>query len=172
MSFSSWGLECKSRKSRDTWSDEQVWPWSTKLSRQKLAEFCQENALIIANTLLQQYKRTLHRDITRWSIQKSDWLYSLQVKIHAWMLSCFSHVWLFATLWTVAHQALLSWDSLGKNTRVSYHFLLQGIFPTQGSNPHLLHLMLYTVREKQDLELTVAQNITFLLQNSGLDLRK
>ena len=71
-----------------------------------------------------------------------------------------------------AHQALLSWDSLGKNTRVSYHFLLQGIFPTQGSNPHLLHLMLYTVREKQDLELTVAQNITFLLQNSGLDLRK
>ena len=26
-----------------------------------------------------------------------------------------------------------------KNTRVSCHFLLQGIFPTQGSNPWLLH---------------------------------
>ena len=24
------GLECKSRKSRDTWSNKQVWPWSTK----------------------------------------------------------------------------------------------------------------------------------------------
>ena len=24
------GLECKSRKSRDTWSSRQVWPWSTK----------------------------------------------------------------------------------------------------------------------------------------------
>ena len=24
------GLECKSRKSRDTWSNRQVWPWSTK----------------------------------------------------------------------------------------------------------------------------------------------
>ena len=24
------GLECKSRKSRDTWSDSQVWPWSTE----------------------------------------------------------------------------------------------------------------------------------------------
>ena len=23
-------LECKSRKSRDTWSNRQVWPWSTK----------------------------------------------------------------------------------------------------------------------------------------------
>ena len=27
---------------------------------------------------------------------------------HACMLSCFSHVWLFATLWTIAHQAPLS----------------------------------------------------------------
>ena len=40
------GLECKSRKSRDTWSNRQVWPWSTKWSRAK--EFCQENALVIA----------------------------------------------------------------------------------------------------------------------------
>ena len=23
------GLECKSRKSRDTWSNRQIWPWST-----------------------------------------------------------------------------------------------------------------------------------------------
>ena len=29
-------------------------------------------------------------------------------------------------------------DSLGKNTGVGCCFLLQGIFPTQGSNPHLL----------------------------------
>ena len=29
---------------------------------------------------------------------------------------------------------------LGKNTRVSCHPVLQGIFPTQGSNPGLLHL--------------------------------
>ena len=30
-------------------------------------------------------------------------------------------------------------DSLGKNTAVGCHFLLQGIFPTQGSNPGLPH---------------------------------
>ena len=31
------------------------------------------------------------------------------------------------------------WDSPGKNTEVDCHALLQGIFPTQGSNPGLLH---------------------------------
>ena len=30
-------------------------------------------------------------------------------------------------------------DYAGKNTEVGCHFLLQGIFPNQGSNPHLLH---------------------------------
>ena len=32
-------------------------------------------------------------------------------------------------------------DSLGKNTKVRCCALLQGIFPTQGLNPHLLHLL-------------------------------
>ena len=32
------------------------------------------------------------------------------------------------------------WNFPGKNTRMGYHFLLQGIFPTQGLNPHLLPL--------------------------------
>ena len=31
-------VECKSRKSRDTWSNRQVWPWSTKWSRAKANE--------------------------------------------------------------------------------------------------------------------------------------
>ena len=48
---------------------------------QRLAEFCQENALVIANTFFQQHKRRLHMNITRWSISKSDWLYSLQSKM-------------------------------------------------------------------------------------------
>ena len=34
---------------------------------------------------------------------------------------------------------LCPWDSLGKNTGVGCHFLLQGIFPIQGSNPGLPH---------------------------------
>ena len=34
---------------------------------------------------------------------------------------------------------LCPWDSPGKTTGVGYHFLLQGIFPTQELNPGLLH---------------------------------
>ena len=33
------------------------------------------------------------------------------------------------------------WNSQGKNTGVGCHALLQGIFLTQGSNPHLLRLL-------------------------------
>jgi hypothetical protein len=33
------------------------------------------------------------------------------------------------------------WDSSGNNTGVGCHALLQGIFPTQGSNLHLLCLL-------------------------------
>ena len=36
---------------------------------------------------------------------------------------------------------LCPWDSPGKNAGVGCHFLLQGIFPTQGLNPCLLHLL-------------------------------
>ena len=42
------------------------------------------------------------------------------------------------TLWTVAARLLRPWDSLGKNTGVGCHFLLQGNFPIQGSNSCLL----------------------------------
>ena len=50
-----------------------------------------------------------------------------------------SHVWLFAILWTVACQTSHPWNFPGKNTGVGTHSLLQGIFPTQGSNLGLLH---------------------------------
>ena len=35
---------------------------------------------------------------------------------------------------------LRPWNSPGKDIGVGCHFLLQGIFPTQGLNPGLLHL--------------------------------
>ena len=42
-------------------------------TRHRIIEFCQENALVIANTLFQQHKRRLYTlDITRWSKPKSD----------------------------------------------------------------------------------------------------
>ena len=59
-----------------------------------------------------------------------------------WVSSVFSHSVKsdLAITWTVACQALMSMDdSLGKNTGVGCHALLQGIPLTQGSNPSLPH---------------------------------
>ena len=54
------------------------------------------------------------------------------------VLGCFSHIWLFATLWTVAHQAPPSMGLSRQEYWSRLHALLQGMFPTQGSNPCLL----------------------------------
>ena len=62
------GLECKSRKSGDTWSNRQVWPWSTKWGRAKANRVLPKDGLVIADTLFQPQKRQLHVDIIRWSI--------------------------------------------------------------------------------------------------------
>ena len=40
---------------------------------------------------------------------------------------------------------LCPWVSPSKNTEVGCHFLLQGIFLTQGSNLHLLHWQAYSL---------------------------
>ena len=57
----------------------------------------------------------------------------------ACMLRHFRRVQLFATP-EEPTRLLCLWDSPGKNTGVGCHALLQGIFPTQGLNPHLLHI--------------------------------
>ena len=51
-----------------------------------------------------------------------------------WKWKSLSSFWLFAT-----HGMYSPWDSPGQNTGVSSLCLLQGIFPTQESNPGLLH---------------------------------
>ena len=50
-----------------------------------------------------------------------------------------SRVWLCATPWAAARQAPLSVGFPGKKTGVGCHFLLQGVFPTQGLNPGCLY---------------------------------
>ena len=69
-------------------------------------------------------------------ILRGSW--SIPFSLLCAVLSCFSHVLLFVTPWTTAGQAPLSWDTPDRNTAVGCHALLQGIFPTQGSNLRLL----------------------------------
>ena len=63
------------------------------------------------------------------------------VCVYACVFSGFTCVRFFVTPWTVARQALLSMGFSSKNTGVSCHSLLQGIFPTQESNLHFLPLL-------------------------------
>ena len=71
------GLECKRRKSRDTWSNRQVWLLSTKWSREKANRVLPRKLTGHSKHLLPKTQElTLHVDISRWSIPKSDWLYS------------------------------------------------------------------------------------------------
>ena len=76
------GLECNNRKSRNTWSNRQIWPWNTEWSRAKANRvFPKERTGHSKHHLPTIQEKTLHMNITRWSTLKSDWLYSLQPKM-------------------------------------------------------------------------------------------
>ena len=76
------GLECKSRKSRNTWSNRQIWPWNTEWSRAKTNRVSPRKCTGHSkHPIPTTQEKTLHMDITRWSTPKSDWLYSLQPKM-------------------------------------------------------------------------------------------
>ena len=85
-------------------------------------------------------------------------------------LSC---VWLFATLWTIAHQAPLSFgfsrQEYGKS--VSCHFLLNGIFPTQGSNSYLLYHLLHWQVDSFSLSHLEAKNGIKIARGNSYNLR-
>ena len=63
------------------------------------------------------------------------------IRLHVCTLSRFSPDWLCKTPWTVARQAPLSMGFSRQECWSGLHALLQGIFPTQGKNPRLLHLL-------------------------------
>ena len=67
--------------------------------------------------------------------------------------------------WLEPTRLLCPWHSPGKNTGVGSHFLLQGIFPTQGSNPGfphceyiLYHLSHQTIRCYKKTRMTILLN--------------
>ena len=49
--------------------------------------------------------------------------------------------WVQSLVEELVTRLLSLWDSPGKNTKVGFHFLLQGILLTQGLNPFLLQLL-------------------------------
>ena len=63
-------------KSRNTWSNRQIWPWSTEWCRAKANRVLPIERTGHSKHLLPTIqKKTLPKNITRWSILESDWLY-------------------------------------------------------------------------------------------------
>ena len=76
------GLEYKTRKSRNIWSNGQIRLWNIEWSRAKANRVLpREHTGHSKHPLPTAQEKTLHMDITRWSTLKSDWLYSLQPKM-------------------------------------------------------------------------------------------
>ena len=66
------------------------------------------------------------------------------------------------------------WNSLGQNAGVGSLSLLQGIFPTQGSNPGLLHCrqILYQLSYNGSPRITMYMLLTIVYNSSQLSLSK
>ena len=97
-------LECKSRRSRNTWSNRQIWPWNVEWSRAKANRgLPRERTGHRKHPLPTTQGKTLHMDITRWSTLKSDWLYPWQPKmkkLHAVSRNK-TWKWLWLRSWTL-----------------------------------------------------------------------
>ena len=103
MSFHYRGLECKTKKSINTWCNRQIWPWNMEWSRAKanwvLPRKCIGHS---KHPLPTTQEKTLHMDVTRWPTLKPDWLQSLQPKMEKLYTVSKSKTesWLWLRSWT------------------------------------------------------------------------
>ena len=96
------------------------------------------------------------------------------------MLSHFSCAQLFVTLWTVAHQAPLSMGFSSQEYWSGLPCPPLGIFPTWGSNPHLLCLLHWqagsltlgpTRKPKKKLAIIISSVLSLMLNCEQLESR-
>ena len=120
MSFSLRGLECKSWKSRETWSSRQIWLWSTEGNRSKANRVLpRERTGHSKHPLPTTQEKTLHMGITRGSILKSEWLYSFQPKMKKLYIVSKKKTgsWLWLISWTPYCQIQTCIEKVRKTTR-------------------------------------------------------
>ena len=110
-------LECKSTKSRNTWSNRQIWPWNTEWSRAEANTVLpREGTSYSKHPLPTTQEKTLHGNITRWSTPKSDWLYSCQRLEKLYTVSKNkTRGWLWLRSWTAYWQIQTEIEESGKN---------------------------------------------------------
>ena len=95
------------QKSRNTWSNRQIWPWSKEWNRAKANKsFAKKMHGHSKHPLPTTQEKTLHMDITRWSTPKSHWFYSLQRKMEKLYTVSKNKIgsWLWLRSWTPYYQ--------------------------------------------------------------------
>ena len=97
------GLECKSRKSRNTWRQipRQIWPWNMEWTRAKANRvLSREHTGHSKHPFPTTQETMLHMDITTRLISKSDWLCSSQAKKKKFYIVNKNKTW--SWLWLIA----------------------------------------------------------------------
>ena len=92
----------------------------------------------------------------------------LQIHVEVKWVKSLSCVWLFATPWTAAYQAPQSMGFSRQEYWSGGHFLLQGIFLTQGSNPGLPHCRQMLYRSMLVVKICVCYNYILLYNTRKL----
>ena len=111
------------------WQNSKRSPSSWLLYSRRSSNFCCKVNHIIEKTCKRSYFKIEHISYFI--------LYPQIYKVCCWVAQLCPTLLQPHGLWPT--RLLCPWDSPGKNTGVGCHFLLQGMFPTQGSNPGLLH---------------------------------
>ena len=122
-------------KSRYSWSNRQIWPWSTEWSWAKANRVLpREHAGHSKNPLPTTQEMTLHMDITRWSIPKSDGLHPLQPKIEKLYTDSKNKTrsWLWLRSWTPYCKFQAKLKKVGKTTKPFRYELNQMLYNYTG----------------------------------------
>ena len=130
-----WGMQALSGSTQDLFSDhgsnlgflcEEHGVLTTGPPEKSLSwNFCSPAALSDDSWHFFARKHFLEGALSVWSFPSVRWLLCARSP---------SHVRLFGDPRLYSTRLLCPWDFPGKNTGVGCHFLLQGIFPTQGSS--------------------------------------
>ena len=138
----------KKKKKNSNFLPPSLWrnPWDFKLffffpKKKKEGQNQHSSAKFQANLFQLGSRNYICQQSVSWGHVPSWYTYAKLVYFHLPTQSLQSCPALcnFATLWTVAYQVPLFMGFFRKNTGVGCHSLLQGIFPTQGSNLGLLN---------------------------------
>ena len=131
MFFHYRGLEYVSRKSRNTWSNTQIWAWSIEWSRAEANRVLpREQTGHGKHPFPTTQEKTLNMDITRRPTPKSDWLYPLQPKTETLYRVSRNKTgsWLWLTSWTPITKFRLILKKVGETTRPFRYDLNQNTY--------------------------------------------